>query len=41
VYVEQLRRTAELSGSVSMDGLPPQAEEELLRTFAGWNASRN
>jgi anti-sigma factor RsiW len=35
-YLEQIRLTAELSGSVSFDGLPPEAEDELLRSFAGW-----
>jgi anti-sigma factor RsiW len=39
VYVEQIRLTAELSGSVSLDGLPQAAEEELLRSFADWHRS--
>jgi anti-sigma factor RsiW len=37
VYVDQIRLTAELSGSVSLDGLPPAAEDELLRAFADWH----
>ena len=36
-YVEQIRLTAELSGSVSLDQLPQEAEEELLRSFADWH----
>jgi hypothetical protein len=39
-YVEQMRITAELSGAVSFDGLPPEAEQDLLRSFAEWHAPR-
>jgi Putative zinc-finger len=38
-YVDQIRLTAELSGSVTMDGLTPEAEDELLQAFAHWNRS--
>ena len=37
VYVEQIRATSELAGSVSLDGLSPAAEDELLRAFAEWS----
>jgi anti-sigma factor RsiW len=35
-YVEQIRVTSELAGSVSLEGLSPTAEDELLRAFADW-----
>ena len=38
-YVDQIRLAAELSGSVRLDELPPQAETELLQAFADWNRS--
>jgi anti-sigma factor RsiW len=39
VYVEQMRAMLEQTGSVSLDGLSPQAERELLDAFAGWQSS--
>jgi anti-sigma factor RsiW len=36
-YVDQIRMTAELSGAVTLDGLPPEAEDELLQAFSDWN----
>ena len=41
IYVEQMRRTAELAGAVSFEGLPAEAEDELLHAFAGWRSARN
>ena len=38
-YVEQMRVTLERAGSVSLEGLSPHAEEELLAAFADWQAS--
>jgi anti-sigma factor RsiW len=36
VYVEQMRRTIELVGHLSVDALTPEAERDLLEAFRGW-----
>jgi anti-sigma factor RsiW len=36
-YVEQMRRTIELTGSLTPDDVPPEAEARLLEVFRGWN----
>jgi anti-sigma factor RsiW len=38
-YVEQMRVTLAGVGSVSLDGLSPEAERELLEAFADWQSS--
>jgi len=38
MYVEQMRRTIELTGTLSVDDVPPEAEDALLRTFRDWKA---
>jgi anti-sigma factor RsiW len=37
-YVEQMRRTIELTGTLRLDDVPPEAEEALLRAFRDWRA---
>lgn len=38
-YLEQLRRTIELSGTVTLDDLTPEAESDLLYAFRTWHAA--
>lgn len=38
MYVEQMRRTIVLTGTLSVDDVPREAEEALLRAFRDWNA---
>jgi anti-sigma factor RsiW len=38
MYVEQMRRTIELTGTLSVDDVSREAEEALLRAFRGWKA---
>ena len=38
-YVEQMRVTLVRVGSVSLEGLSPEAERELLDAFADWQGS--
>jgi len=38
MYVEQMRRTIELTGTLSVDDVPGEAEEALLRAFRDWKA---
>jgi anti-sigma factor RsiW len=38
MYVEQMRRTIELTGSLSVEDVSPEAEEALLSAFRDWNA---
>ena len=38
-YVEQMRVTLERVGTVSLEGLSPEAERELLAAFADWQGS--
>ena len=37
-YLDQLRRTIELTGTVTLDDLTPEAESELLYAFHTWHA---
>ena len=37
-YVEQMRRTIELTGTLRVDDVPREAEEALLRAFRDWKA---
>lgn len=37
-YLDQLRRTIELTGTVTLDDLTPEAESELLYAFRTWHA---
>ena len=36
MYLEQMRRTIVLTGTLSVDDVPPAAEEALLRAFRDW-----
>jgi anti-sigma factor RsiW len=36
IYLEQMRRTIELVGHLSVDALTPEAERDLLEAFRGW-----
>ncbi len=38
MYVEQMRRTIELTGTLGIDDVSPEAEEALLRAFRDWRA---
>ena len=38
-YIEQMRVTLAGVGTVTLDGLSPGAERELLDAFAGWKSS--
>lgn len=38
MYVEQMRRTIELTGTLSVDNVPREAEEAMLRAFHDWKA---
>ncbi len=38
-YVEQLRVTIRLTGTVTFDDLPPAAETALLQAFRDWQRS--
>ena len=35
-YVEQMRRTIEVTGTLREDDVPQEAEEALLRAFRDW-----
>ena len=37
-YLEQIRQTARLVGSLTPESLPPEARDELLEAFRGWAA---
>lgn len=37
-YLEQLRNTIELTGTLTLDDLTPEAESELLHAFRAWQA---
>jgi anti-sigma factor RsiW len=39
MYVEQMRRTIELAGTLRMDDVSREAEEALLRAFRDWKAN--
>ena len=38
MYVEQMRRTIELTGTLSVDDVAREAGEALLRAFRDWKA---
>ncbi|HSC51039.1 MAG TPA: zf-HC2 domain-containing protein [Gaiellaceae bacterium] len=38
-YVEQMRQVIELTGRLTLDDVPPEAERALLEAFRGWRAS--
>ena len=38
-YLEQLRETIRLTGTISTDDLTPEAERELLAAFRDWASS--
>jgi predicted anti-sigma-YlaC factor YlaD len=38
-YLEQLRETIRLTGTISTDDLTPEAESELLAVFRDWASS--
>lgn len=35
-YVEQMRRTVQLTGALREDGIPPEAKARLLDAFRDW-----
>jgi anti-sigma factor RsiW len=37
-YLEQMRRTIELTGTLRVDDVPPDAEDALLDVFRDWRA---
>jgi anti-sigma factor RsiW len=37
-YVEQMRRTIEVSGRLRVEDIPPELEERLLGAFEAWKA---
>ena len=37
-YLRQLRRTIELTGTLSPESLSPEAERALLHAFRGWHS---
>jgi anti-sigma factor RsiW len=39
IYLEQIRVTIRLTGSLTPDELAPEAEEALLHAFRDWKAS--
>ena len=39
VYLEQMRMTIRLSGSLPADALAPEAERDLLEAFRGWRSA--
>lgn len=36
IYLDQMRATIELTGSLRPDSIPPEAEEALLNAFRDW-----
>ena len=36
IYLEQIRSTIALTGSLSPDAISPEAEDALLHAFRGW-----
>ena len=39
-YVDQMRRTIDVVGSLTEDSIPPPAREELLAAFKDWRRAR-
>ena len=40
VYLEQIRQTIRVAGSVSEESFSPQRQEELLRLFRDWKGKK-
>ena len=38
-YLEQMRRTIELTGTLRVDDVSPQAEAKLVQLFRDWSAN--
>ena len=38
-YVEQVRKTIELTGRLRADEMPPELEDSLTRAFRGWHSN--
>jgi anti-sigma factor RsiW len=38
-YLEQMRQTVRAFGRLSEEAIPPQARDELLKAFRGWQKS--
>jgi predicted anti-sigma-YlaC factor YlaD len=38
IYLEQIRATVQLAGSLTPEALSPEAEEALLHAFRGWKS---
>lgn len=38
-YLEQMRRTVQLVGTLSEDSIPPEAKESLLQIFRNWKTN--
>jgi anti-sigma factor RsiW len=38
LYLEQIRRTVELAGTLTPESLDPKAERELLHAFRDWRS---
>jgi len=39
VYIEQMRQTIRLTGTVAEDDMPPDMRDELLEAFRSWKLS--
>jgi anti-sigma factor RsiW len=39
MYLEQMRRTIELTGTLRIDDVPPDAVSKLVHAFRDWNAT--
>ena len=39
LYLEQLRETMQLTGSIELEQLSPDAREDLMQAFAAWRAT--
>jgi anti-sigma factor RsiW len=39
VYLEQMRQTIRLTGTLPADALAPEAERDLLEAFRGWRSA--
>jgi len=40
-YVQQMRRTIELTGTLRIEDVSPDAEAALIAAFRNWNAARD
>jgi len=39
LYLDQMRQTIKVAGTLTEDSVAPQAKEELLKAFRGWKKS--